>query len=326
MGTPFSNQMQQAISMPPTQSHNPVFPPFARAFAIRHRLAAVLLTCASLLLDVIPCLANPNLESFPNCQFADESWADGDSFPVQFPDGTVRTIRLYGVDCLESSVEGSDSNARRLRDQKRWFGIPSIQTAHALGTDGKTETKNQLSKPFTVHTAFADARGDSRYQRIYGFVTTSTGLDLSELLVSKGLARAFGVARQRPDGTSGEEWREQLNDLEVIAAKKGLGAWSKTNWDELPAERRAARQEEAEIAAVRGTGTKSPPSAPIDLNTASRDELLSLPGIGEVMALRLIEARPFSSPEEILEIPGIGTATFERLAPFVSASKPTKPR
>jgi competence protein ComEA len=312
--------------MPATQTHNPACQCLKSVFAIRHRVATTLLSSFFLLLNLVPCLANPNLESFPNCQFADETWADGDSFPVQFPDGTVRTIRLYGIDCLESSVEGSDSNARRLRDQKRWFGIPSIQTAHALGIDGKTETKNQLSKPFTVHTAFADARGDSRYQRVYGFVTTNTGHDLSELLVSKGLARAFGVARQRPDGTTGEEWREQLNDLEVIAAKKGLGAWSKTDWDKLPAERRAARQEEAEIAAVKGTGTKSPPSAPIDLNTASRDELLSLPGIGEVMALRLIEARPFSSPEGILEIPGIGTATFERLAPFVSVAKRTKPR
>jgi DNA uptake protein ComE-like DNA-binding protein len=296
------------------------------AFGIRHHLSAGFLVCAFLLLNVVLCFANPDLESFPNCQFVDEAWADGDSFPVRFPDGTVRTIRLYGVDCLESSVEGSDSNARRLRDQKRWFGIPSMQTAHALGIDGKTETKNQLSKPFTVHTAFADARGDTRYQRIYGFVTTSTGHDLSELLVSKGLARAFGVARQRPDGTSGDEWREHLKDLEIIAAKKDLGAWSKTDWNELPAERSAARLEEAEIAAVKGTGTKSPPSTPIDLNTASRDELLSLPGIGEVMALRLIEARPFSSTDGLLEVPGIGNATFERLAPFVSVAKQTKPR
>jgi DNA uptake protein ComE-like DNA-binding protein len=312
--------------MPPTQTHKSFCPSFTMAFRIRHHTSAGPLICALLLLNIIPCFANPDLESFPNCQFVDETWADGDSFPVRFPDGTVRTIRLYGVDCLESSVEGSDSNARRLRDQKRWFGIPSMQTAHTLGIDGKTETKNQLSKPFTVHTAFADARGDSCYQRIYGFVTTSTGHDLSELLVSKGLARAFGVARQRPEGTTGEEWREHLKDLEIIAAKKDLGAWSKTDWNELPAERSAARLEEAEIAAVKGTGTKSPPSTPIDLNTASRDELLSLPGIGEVMALRLIEARPFSSIDGLLEVPGIGDATFERLAPFVSVAKQTKPR
>lgn len=312
--------------MPPAKAHHPIRQSSKRALAVRHSLSTAILFCTVSLLTTIPCLANPELETFPNCQFVDETWADGDSFPVQFPDGTVRTIRLYGVDCLESSVEGSDSNARRLRDQKRWFGIPSIQTAHSLGIEGKTETKKLLSKPFTVHTAFADARGDTRYQRIYGFVTTSTGHDLSELLVSKGLARAFGVVRHRPDGTSSDEWREQLKDLEVIAAKKDLGAWSKTDWDELPADRRAARQEEAEIAAVKGNGPKSPPSTPIDLNTASRDELLSLPGIGEVMALRLIEARPFSTIDDLLEVPGIGTATFERLAPFISVAKTSKPR
>ena len=36
-----------------------------------------------------------------------------------------------------------------------------------------------LAKPFTVHTAFADARGDGKHKRIYGFVTTADGEDLA---------------------------------------------------------------------------------------------------------------------------------------------------
>jgi len=262
-------------------------------------------------------VAGPELQTFPGCQWIDEEWADGDSFPVRFPDGAIRTVRLYGVDCLESSVEGSDSNARRLRDQKRWFGIPTMELAHGVGRDGKNETRALLTKPFTVHTAFADARGDNRFARIYGFVTTATGQDLSERLVSKGLARAFGVVRQRPDGTSGEEWREQLKDLEVLAAKKDLGAWSLTNWDQLPAERRAARQEENEIASIKGTGLKAEPASRMDINTASRDQLLTLPGIGEAMALRVVETRPYKRIEDLLKVPGIGPATFTKIAPFV---------
>lgn len=276
------------------------------------------------MLGVLPCAGNPELKSFPNCQFIDETWADGDSFPVRFPDGAIRTVRLYGVDCLESSVEASDSNARRLRDQKRWFGIPSMESARSIGIAGKLETKRQLSKPFILHTAFADARGDARYERIYAFVTTSTGDDLSELLVSKGLARAFGVVRQRGDGTTGNEWREQLSDLEVLAAKRDLGAWTLTVWGNLPADRRAARQEEAEIASVMGPQAKMNPDSPINVNTASRDELLKLPGIGETMALRIIEARPFLSTRDLLEVPGIGAVTLEKLAPFVSVTPKAK--
>ena len=273
-----------------------------------------------------PTSAAGDLESFPGCTFADEDWADGDSFPVIFPDGTQRTVRLYGADCLESSVAGSESNAKRLRDQRRWFGIANIADAHAQGQKGKKETRRLLGKPFTVHTAFADARGDARYERIYGFVTLSNGADLSEVLIAKGLARAFGVFRQRPDGTAADEWREQLRDLEVIAMKRGLGAWALTDWDRLPTERRAAREEEAELVSVQGTGSKRPPAEVIDINTASRDEILKLPGVGEVTALRIIEGRPYSNPEGLLQVSGIGPKTFEKMAPFVKVTSGGKAR
>ncbi len=67
-------------------------------------------------------------------------WADGDSFSVRFPDGKVQAIRLYGADCIEMHVSGDDSNARRLRDQRRYFGIDDILTAKSFGEAAKLET------------------------------------------------------------------------------------------------------------------------------------------------------------------------------------------
>jgi competence protein ComEA len=285
-----------------------------------------LLVSTGWLLAMWPVAAAEQLETFHGCRFVDEDWADGDSFPVRFPDGTLRTVRLYGADCLESSVEGSESNAQRLRDQRRWFGITDITAAHTMGHEGKKETKRLLAKPFTVHTAFSDARGDTRFGRIYAFVTTSSGEDMSELLISRGLARAFGVVRQCPDGTKGDEWREQLRDLEALAMKKGLGAWKLTDWDQLPTERRAAREEEAEIVSVRGSGSKTAPDQPIDINQASRDEILTLPGVGEVMALRIIEARPYTKTDDLLQVSGIGPKTLEKMAPFIKIAPQAKSR
>lgn len=269
--------------------------------------------------------AQEALQSFKGCRFVDEPWADGDSFPVRFPDGEVRTVRLYGVDCLESQVAGSDSNAQRLRDQRRWFGLPDMETALRMGVAGKEETRSLLAKTFTVHTAFADARGDARYARIYGFVTLSSGVDLAEHLVAKGHARAFGVSRGRPDGTRGDEWKQQLQDLELRAAKIGAGAWALTDWERLGSERQAARQEVAEIASVKSGGQA--PSSPLDPNTASRDELLLLPGVGEVMALKIIEGRPYRKPEDLRNVNGIGAKTLEGLRPhliFPSSSAHSK--
>jgi len=265
--------------------------------------------------------AQEPLQSFSRCVLVDEPWADGDSFPVRFPDGEVRTIRLYGVDCFESQAAGSDSNAQRLRDQRRWFGLPSMEVALQMGLAGKEATRRLLAKPFTVHTAFADARGDARYARIYAFVTTHDGTDLAEQLVAKGLARAFGVSRTRPDGTRGEEWKQQLSDLELRAAKQAAGAWALTDWDRLTEDRRAARQEVNEIASVRSASNRKP-AAPLDPNLASRDELLALPGVGEVMALRIIEGRPYRSAKDLLNVSGIGPKTLEALLPYLHFPDP----
>lgn len=53
----------------------------------------------------------------------------------------------------------------------------------------------------------------------------------------------------------------------------------------------------------------------ININSADRDELMLLEGIGESYAERIIEYRqtngPFQQPEDIMNVKGIGPKTFE---------------
>ncbi len=64
------------------------------------------------------------------------------------------------------------------------------------------------------------------------------------------------------------------------------------------------------------------PSYPINLNTALAEELETLPGIGEVLAGRIIAYREevggFRSVEEIMDVRGIGQAIFEGLEDFIT--------
>ena len=57
-----------------------------------------------------------------NCSFVPTAWADGDSFRIKTAAGEEHTIRLYGADCMEWHI-GDDTDARRLRAQRRYFGI-----------------------------------------------------------------------------------------------------------------------------------------------------------------------------------------------------------
>ena len=66
------------------------------------------------------------LVAVEGCTLMAAEWADGDSFPVRTPAGEVHTVRLYGADCLEQHVSG-ETDARRLRGQRRYFGITSVR-------------------------------------------------------------------------------------------------------------------------------------------------------------------------------------------------------
>ena len=66
-------------------------------------------------------------------------------------------------------------------------------------------------------------------------------------------------------------------------------------------------------------GTAPPASALIDLNSASRDDLMTLDGIGEVRADAIIRARPFRAKTELVERRLIPESLYEKIADKVVA-------
>ena len=68
-------------------------------------------------------------------------------------------------------------------------------------------------------------------------------------------------------------------------------------------------------------GTSSPAPGPVDLNSATLDTLDGLPGIGPVLAQRILDWRTtngrFSTVEELGEVSGIGEATLGDLRALV---------
>ncbi|MCS7227392.1 MAG: helix-hairpin-helix domain-containing protein [Endomicrobia bacterium] len=68
--------------------------------------------------------------------------------------------------------------------------------------------------------------------------------------------------------------------------------------------------------------TKQLPTKPININTATVEELTQLPGIGPSTAEKIVEYRQqigkFTSVEQLLDVPRIGTVTLQRIKPYIT--------
>lgn len=228
---------------------------------------------------------------------------DGDSFQI-LHHGKEQIVRLYYIDCPETRAV-TNADASRVREQTRYFGLPDADRIFFYGKAAAAFTKEHLARPFTVYTSYADARGRSEGGRVYGFVITADGKNLATLLVQNGLARSFGVRRELPDGTHRDEATAQLDDQETVAMLKRKGIWAETDPDRLVELRAAARLEEAEINALLHPEI----TGPINLNTATEEELQSIAGVGETTAQRIIELRPLTGPADLDKIPRLPAST-----------------
>src|ERR1700726_202501 len=70
---------------------------------------------------------------------------------------------------------------------------------------------------------------------------------------------------------------------------------------------------------------KKPPAAPINLNTASSEELQQVPGIGPVTAEKILQMRKsygaFKSVDDLSAIRGLGKKRLEKMRKYLTVSK-----
>ena len=278
-----------------------------------------------------------------NCRLIVNPANDGDSFHVSVGEKEY-LFRLYLIDAPETDalIPG------RLVEQAKYFNITVPQTIE-VGEAAKEFTRQKLSEPFTVFTRMSDAMGRSKLERFYAFVHTKEG-DLGEQLVRNGLARNYGFKAVPPGLKNSRLEIEKLQQFEDEARQEKIGGWGanagrlntraqKPTVFSVFVSGNKARPRPAPLASPFGRLSPTPiPAAPatsssprgtetshskektplgkIDINTATEKELTTVPGIGHVMAARIIAARPFRSADDLKRVSGIGDKNYAKIRPY----------
>lgn len=103
----------------------------------------------------------------------------------------------------------------------------------------------------------------------------------------------------------------------------GIPALAQTQ-STTPATQSTPPENTHKMTAAEKQNTPSAKGQLLDINSASKEDLAALPGIGPAYAQRIIEARPYRGKNDLLRKKIIPEATYNKISAKIIAKQPQK--
>ena len=88
----------------------------------------------------------------------------------------------------------------------------------------------------------------------------------------------------------------------------------------------ASAQSKATTPKTAAAATAATAAAPVNLNTATAEQLATIPGVGPKMAERIIDYRQknggFKKVEDLMNVSGVGEKSFLKMKPLIAVTAP----
>lgn len=205
----------------------------------------------------------------------------------------------YGFSSVDELVNISGIGEKKLEAIRPYVTVSSsAETASEMEESAEiiVSSEKKIQFPLDLNTASKEELmeingvGEVLAERIYEYAHSVGFSSVDELINVKGI---------------GEKKLESIRPYVTVAE---------------PVQKAETSAEQVTSAAAQTESSREEVQFPLDLNTASKEELMEIKGIGEVLAERITEyARTtgFSSVDDLLNVKGIGEKRLEAMRPYV---------
>lgn len=214
-------------------------------------------------------------------------------------DNLVTVTRVIDGDTIVVDLNGNEERVRLI-------GVDTPETVHPelgeqpFGREASNYTKSRLEGK-EIRLEF-DVQERDQYGRLLAYIWVG-----NEHFNATLLKEGYAVLSTWPPNV---KYVDEFTKLQAQAREQGKGLWGEDNI--------ANQYKVGNYDVDPDTGL---PLQKVNINTATLEELQLIPGVGEVLAKRIIETRqnkPFDSPESLTRVNGIGEKSVQKMIPYVT--------